>query len=79
MTTLTLKNIPDELHDRLRERAALHRRSLNSEVISCLQSIVMAERVDPESLLATARRVRAGIAGRLTDGILAQLKSEGRR
>ena len=37
-TTLTLKNIPDELYERLKSAAELNRRSLNSEAIVCLES-----------------------------------------
>ena len=36
-TTLTLKNIPDEVYERLKHSAALHRRSLSSEAIVCLR------------------------------------------
>ena len=79
MTTLTLKNIPDDVHERLRERAVRHHRSLNSEVIACLRAVLMSERVDPDALLAVARRLREGIGGRLTDKVLAELKSAGRR
>jgi antitoxin FitA len=31
-TTLTLKNIPDAVYDRLKLSAKMHRRSMNSEV-----------------------------------------------
>ncbi|MDP6227489.1 MAG: Arc family DNA-binding protein, partial [Dehalococcoidia bacterium] len=37
MATLTIKNIPDGLCHRLRESAKQHRRSINSEVIVCLE------------------------------------------
>jgi plasmid stability protein len=76
--TITVKNLPAELHRRLRVRAAQHRRSLNSEVVACLTATVMAERVDPEALLARARLLRREIAGRLTDAALSRLKSRGR-
>lgn len=38
MATLTLKNVPDELYQRLKEQAARHRRSLNQEAIAQLQA-----------------------------------------
>jgi len=38
MTTLTLKNIPEELHARLKESAEKNRRSLNSEILVRLES-----------------------------------------
>lgn len=34
-TTLTLKNIPDDVYQRLKRSASEHRRSLNSEAIVC--------------------------------------------
>ena len=37
MATLTLKNVPEKLHKRLKESAAQHRRSINSEAICCLE------------------------------------------
>ena len=38
--TLTLKNIPDEVYERLKASAETHRRSLNSEAIVCLKSVL---------------------------------------
>jgi len=58
MTSITLKNIPPELYERLKEAAEAHRRSLNREVIACLEQVVRAQRVDPEALIARARRLR---------------------
>ena len=58
MATLTVKNVPDLLVRRLKARATLHRRSLNREVIACLEALAQAAPVDPEALLARAREVR---------------------
>lgn len=35
--TLTLKNIPDAVYERLKRSAEAHRRSVNSEAIACLE------------------------------------------
>lgn len=78
MTTLTIKNLPAEVHTRLKERAARQRRSLNAEVVACLEATVIAERVDPEALLARARSIRAEVGGHLTDTLLADLVEDGR-
>jgi plasmid stability protein len=59
MTTLTIKNIPERLRQRLKESAARHRRSINVEVISCLEKALVGDRVDPEDFLAQARSLRA--------------------
>jgi antitoxin FitA len=47
MATLTLKNIPDELHALLKESAERNRRSLNSEILVRLESAFAAPLIDP--------------------------------
>jgi plasmid stability protein len=56
---LTLKNIPDEVYQRLKASAETHRRSLNSEAIVCLESVLLPGRMDPGERLARARALRA--------------------
>lgn len=60
-TTLTLKNIPDEVYQRLKAAAETHRRSLNSEAIVCLESVLLPGRIDPGERLARARALRAAL------------------
>ena len=60
-TTLTLKNIPDEVYDRLKAAAEAHRRSLNSEAIVCLESVLLPGRMDPGERIARARALRAAL------------------
>jgi antitoxin FitA len=62
-TTLTLKNIPDEVYQRLKASAETHRRSLNSEAIVCLESVLLPGRIDPGERLARARALRAALPG----------------
>ncbi len=37
MATITVKKFPDELYDRLKQSAGANRRSINSEVIVCIE------------------------------------------
>ena len=60
-TTLTLKNIPDAVYDRLKLSAEAHRRSMNSEAIVCLESVVLPARIAPAERLARARELRAAL------------------
>jgi plasmid stability protein len=60
-TTLTLKNIPDTVYERLKASAESHRRSLNSEAIVCLESVLLPTRMDPGERLARARELRAAL------------------
>lgn len=60
-TTLTLKNIPNEVYMRLKDSAAAHRRSLNSEAIICLESVLVRNKISPAERLARARALRSGL------------------
>ncbi len=61
-TTLTLKNIPDEVYTRLRAAAGVHRRSLNSEAIVCLEMVLLPTRMPVGERLARARQLREGLS-----------------
>jgi len=53
---LSIKNVPDELAERLRQSATLHRRSLQGELMVILEKTLLAEeRLTPAELF---RRVR---------------------
>jgi plasmid stability protein len=61
VASLTLKDIPKSLHQRLRARAERNRRSLSQEAVACLELIVAAEPVDVDGLLVRARAARADV------------------
>jgi antitoxin FitA len=77
-TTLTLKNIPDAVYERLRASAGLHRRSLNSEAIVCLESVLLPSRMTSGEQLRRARELRASLDFRVTARDLDAFKREGR-
>lgn len=60
-TTLTLKNIPDHVYDRLKWSAQVHRRSLNNEAIVCLETLLAPAGLSVAERLARARALRAGL------------------
>jgi len=49
MLTLTLKNIPEDLHAMLKESAEKNRRSLNSEILIRLESDFAVPTVDSKA------------------------------
>lgn len=57
MASLTLKNIPDELLQRLRARAERERRSLTGEILHLLETAV-PEPIDRRRLLEEVREVQ---------------------
>ncbi|MBZ0250555.1 MAG: Arc family DNA-binding protein [Burkholderiales bacterium] len=79
-TTLTLKNVPDEVYERLKASAEMHRRSLNSEAIVCLESVLVPGRVSVGERLARARALRAALPkGTFLAGDIDAFKRAGRR
>jgi plasmid stability protein len=79
MATLTVKNIPDDLYEKLRQRAKARNRSVNREIIVCIQEALESRRVDPESFLARIKALHRRIpAPPLTDRMLRRTKTEGR-
>lgn len=78
-TTLTLKNIPDAVYDRLKLSAQAHRRSMNSEAIVCLEAALLPAKVAPTERLARARELRAALTkGSFRARDIDVLKREGR-
>jgi plasmid stability protein len=73
MATLTVRNVPDDLVARLKERARRHRRSLNSETIAALELVDAAEMgeaflpeplpFDREAAMAQIRAIQARFPG----------------
>ena len=58
MPALTIKNIPDALYRELKTIAQLHRRSINSEVIVCLEKTLMPTKISADERLKNARSLR---------------------
>ena len=79
MTTLTLKNIPDNLYNQLKIAANAHRRSLNSEILYCVEQTLNTHKINVAEHLEVAQRLRAKTADyTLTEQILSDAKTEGR-
>lgn len=58
MATITIKNIPDELYERLKLLAKANKRSINSEVIVCIEEIVGRRALNVDDFLARAKILR---------------------
>ena len=78
MATITIKNIPDDVYEKLKETATMHRRSINSEVIRIIEQAVNPQRIDPEAMLAQARELRETLDVYVTEEELNRAKNEGR-
>jgi plasmid stability protein len=79
MPTITLKNIPADLHRKLKKRAEEHHRSLNREVIATLQNATSGTiRLDPAKLEESVRQARSLFRRPITAREIDRWKREGR-
>lgn len=62
MPTLTLKGIPDEVYERLKDSASANRRSLNSEIIARLEAQLVPQRTSALEHLEAIRATRARLS-----------------
>lgn len=60
-TTITLKGIPDDVYVQLKSSAEANRRSLNSEAIACLETVLLPRKTSALEHLAAARAARSGL------------------
>jgi plasmid stability protein len=79
MPALTVKNIPDDLYSQLKQAAQAHRRSLNSEILYCVEKSLGTHKIDISEHLAAARALREKTAAHpLSDDEIDTAKHEGR-
>jgi antitoxin FitA len=78
MATVTVKNIPDDLYDRLKSVAEINRRSINSEIIMCIENAISSHRIDLDEMLIDIRKLRQFTAGHeISDKDLNRVKRVG--
>ena len=78
-TTLTLKNIPDAVYERLKLAAQANRRSMNSEAIVRLEAALLPDAMGTSERLARARELRAALPpGKFRARDIDAFKREGR-
>ena len=64
---ITVKNIPDAIYGSLKAAAEANHRSLNGEVIACLERVLMPTRISNEEHLALAAQIREELKGKTFD------------
>lgn len=64
---LSIKNTPDVIVNKLRERAKRHHRSLQGELMAILEDAVLTEgRLSPDAVLAETLRLKLNTASEAT-------------
>lgn len=77
MATITLKNIPEDLHQRLRESAARHHRSLNREIIAQLEASLTERSRETDELLTELDALHSKLPV-VDHSLVDELKRQGR-
>jgi plasmid stability protein len=80
MVTITVKNIPEELYERIKAQAKANRRSINKEIISIIERAIPTRTpIDVRDILERARKVRELTANyTITAEEIDRWKKEGR-
>lgn len=80
MATVTLKNVPAELVERLKEVAKENRRSLNQEALARLEGSLLQPRRSGTAAVKALRSLHKRLLGLppLTDAFLNRAKNAGR-
>jgi plasmid stability protein len=80
MVTITIKNIPEEIYEKIKMQAKANRRSVNSEIISIFEHAVQKRTpMDVKEILERACKVRELTAHyMITNDEIDRWKKEGR-
>lgn len=79
MATLTIKDIPLEIYERLKTQAKNNHRSINKEIISILERVLSIPPLDVKATLERTKKIRELTAHYvITDEELTIWKNEGR-
>jgi plasmid stability protein len=78
MITITIKGLSREAHQALKQRAATHGRSLNTEAIAVLEASVHSVPTETEGVIQKARQFRDSLRLRVSAAGLKRFKQEGR-
>jgi plasmid stability protein len=79
MPTITVKDIPEDLYEALKQSASANHRSINREVIHCIEQAVRGRKVNVEEIIAKARQIQAKLGPLpVSEEFLNEAKNEGR-
>jgi plasmid stability protein len=78
MATITIKNIPDQVYEGLKQRAKIRHRSLNGEIIHLLEKSLKTTELTPEEVRMKAKIFREKVKEMLSPEEIEDAISEGR-
>lgn len=79
MVTITIKNVPPEIYERIKIQAKNNHRSINGEILSILEQAISIPPIDVKATLERTRKLREMTAHYvITNEELNKWKNEGR-
>ena len=80
MPAVTVRNIPGDLYQALKQAARAHHRSLNGEIVACLETARVRLQSDPDATLARIDAQRNALPAMkpLSDALLDDARAQGR-
>ncbi len=79
MVTITLKNVPPEIYERIKTQAKNNHRSINGEILSILEQAISIPPIDVKATLERTRKLREMTADYvITADEIEKLINEGR-
>ncbi|MCJ8272145.1 MAG: Arc family DNA-binding protein [Psychrosphaera sp.] len=79
MPSITVKNVPSRLYDKLKRAAEANRRSINDELIACLEKVFEPKSNSSQQHILAARNIRHRLDGfTVSDEDLKRAKEDGR-
>ena len=80
MPNITVRDIPEEIYQKIKQEAIANKRSINSEILYGLEQNYSKSQQDKKVILDNVRRLRAKTRGKiyLTEAEIIKAKSEGR-
>lgn len=79
MISITIKGLSKTAHQALKQRAATHGRSLNTEAIAVLEASVHSAPTETEEVIQRARQFRSSLKVRVTESDLKRFKGTARK
>lgn len=80
MINVTIKNIPEELYERIKIQAKNNHRSINKEIITIIERAFTIPPIDIKATLERTRKIRELTAHYvITDEEMTRWKKEGRK
>ena len=78
MPSITIRNIPEDIYQQLKDRAKINRRSINNEVIHLMERSMESNQVNTEEILYKAKNYRKKLKGSLTESDIEDAINNGR-